>query len=88
MAIQEAYRSGNADEYRDWLIEEAHHYNLDAGRVRAMKAPVLVRVRTSELDRREFAVEANQDDKLSMTGTEKARADADRLEARGEIPTK
>jgi len=80
MAIQEAYRSGNADEYRDWLIEEAHHYNLDAGRVRAMKAPVLVRVRTSELDRREFAVEANQDDKLSMTGTEKARADADRLD--------
>lgn len=80
MAIQEAYRSGNADEYREWLIEEAHHYNLDAGRVRAMKAPVLVRVRTSALDRREFAVEANQDDKLSMTGTEKARADADRLD--------
>jgi len=80
MAIQEAYRSGSADEYREWLIEEAHHYNLDAGRVRAMKAPVLVRVRTSALDRREFAVEANQDDKLSMTGTEKARADADRLD--------
>ncbi|WP_062359733.1 defense against restriction DarA-related protein [Vreelandella aquamarina] len=80
MAIQEAYRSGSADEYREWLIEEAHHYNLDAARVRAMKAPVLVRVRTSALDRREFAVEANQDDKLSMTGTEKARADADRLD--------
>lgn len=80
MAIQEAYRSGSADEYREWLIEEAHHYNLDAGRVRAMKAPVLVRVRTSAIDRREFAVEANQDDKLSMTGTEKARADADRLD--------
>ncbi|HAR08024.1 MAG TPA: hypothetical protein DCR98_06380, partial [Cobetia sp.] len=80
MAIQEAYRSGNADEYREWLVEEAHHYNLDAGRVRAMKAPVLVRVRTSALDRREFAVEANQDDKLSMTGSEKARADADRLD--------
>lgn len=80
MAIQEAYRSGSADEYREWLIEEAHHYNLDAGRVRAMRAPVLVRVRTSTLDRREFAVEANQDDKLSMTGTEKARADADRLD--------
>lgn len=80
MAIQEAYRSGNADEYRGWLIEEAHHYQLDAERVRAMKAPVLVRVRTSALDRREFAVEANQDDKLSMTGTEKARADADRLD--------
>lgn len=80
MAIQEAYRSGSADEYRDWLVEEAHHYNLDTGRIKAMKAPVLVRVRTSQIDRREFAVEANQDDKLSMTGTEKARADADRLD--------
>lgn len=80
MAIQEAYRSGNADEYREWLIDESHHYNLDAGRVRSMKAPVLVRVRKSKLDRREFAVEANQDDKLSMTATEKARADADRLD--------
>ncbi|MCZ0926437.1 hypothetical protein L0636_00860 [Halomonas janggokensis] len=80
MAIQEAYRSGGADEYREWLEEEAHHYNLDTGRIKAMKAPVLVRVRTSQIDRREFAVEANQDDKLSMTGTEKARADADRLD--------
>ena len=80
MAIQEAYRSGSADEYREWLEEEAHHYNLDTGRIKAMKAPVLVRVRTSQIDRREFAVEANQDDKLSMTGTEKARADADRLD--------
>lgn len=80
MAIQEAYRSGSADEYREWLVEEAHHYNLDTGRIQAMKAPVLVRVRTSQIDRREFAVEANQDDKLSMTGTEKARADADRLD--------
>lgn len=80
MAIQEAYRSGTASEYREWLAEEAHHYNIDTGRVNAMRAPVLVRVRTSALDRREFAVEANQDDKLSMTGTEKARADADRLD--------
>lgn len=80
MAIQEAYRSGNADEYREWLAEEAHYYNIDPARVRGMKAPVLVRVRTSKMDRREFAVEANQDDKLAMTATEKARADSDRLD--------
>ncbi len=81
MAIQEAYRAGTADEYREWLIDEAEHFGLDPERVRGMKAPVLVRVRTSSVDRREFAVEANQDDKLTMTGTEKAKADADRLGA-------
>jgi len=80
MAIQEAYRAGTAEEYRDWLIEEAEYFGLDPERIRGMKAPVLVRVRTSSVDRRQFAVEANQDDKLTMTGTEKAKADADRLD--------
>jgi len=32
-----------------------------------MKKPVLVRIRTDEVDRFKFAVEANQDDKLAMT---------------------
>lgn len=80
MAIQEAYRAGTAEEYRVWLIGEAAFFGLDPERVRAMNAPVLVRVRTSSIDRRTFAVEANQDDKLSLTGTEKAKADADRLD--------
>ncbi|WMC11768.1 hypothetical protein PU634_05215 [Oceanimonas pelagia] len=81
MAIQEAYRTGKAEEYRQWLQEEAEFYGLNAGKVAAMKAPVLVRIRTSAIDRRQFAIEANQDDKLAMTGTEKAKADADRLDS-------
>ena len=80
MAIQEAYRNGDAGEYREWLESEADFYGLDAGKIKAMRAPVLVRVRTSSIDRRQFAIEANQDDKLAMTGTEKAKADADRLD--------
>lgn len=80
MALQEAYRAGTAEEYREWLISEAEYFGLSPERVRAMKAPVLVRVRTTDIDRRVFAIEANQDDKLTMTGSEKARADADRLD--------
>ena len=80
MALQEAYRAGTAEEYREWLIAEAEYFGLKPERVRAMKAPVLVRVRTTDIDRRVFAIEANQDDKLTMTGSEKARADADRLD--------
>lgn len=79
MAIVLAYRTGKAGEYRQWLEDEAGYFGLDAAQVKAMKQPVLVRVRTSDVDRQAFTVEANQDDKLSMTATEKARADAARL---------
>lgn len=79
MAIKQAYKNGMADEYRDWLIEEADYFGLDSGKIKSMRAPVLVRVRTQEVDRAAFAVEANQDDKLSLTATEKARSDAKRL---------
>ncbi|MBE0508857.1 MAG: hypothetical protein IBX50_19405 [Marinospirillum sp.] len=54
-------------------------YGFTAEKIRAMSQPVLVRVRTSKINRKEFAVEANQDDKLAMTATEKAKADAGRL---------
>lgn len=81
MAIKEAYRIGAADEYREWLVENAEYFGVDVGKINRMKAPVLVRVRKSAVDRVEFAVEANQDDKLAMTATEKARSDAKRLDA-------
>ncbi|POA45539.1 hypothetical protein C1893_23065 [Pseudomonas sp. MPR-ANC1] len=81
MAIREAYRIGKADEYREWLLEHADYFKVNASKIKSMKAPVLVRVRVSAVDRAEFAVEANQDDKLAMTATEKARSDAKRLDS-------
>lgn len=81
MAIREAYRIGQADEYRAWLFEHADYFKVSASKIESMKAPVLVRVRVSEVNRAEFAVEANQDDKLAMTATEKARSDAKRLDS-------
>ncbi|QLG96664.1 hypothetical protein HZF02_32625 (plasmid) [Pseudomonas yamanorum] len=81
MAIREAYRIGKADEYREWLLENADYFKVSAAKIQSMKAPVLVRVRISDVDRAVFAVEANQDDKLAMTATEKARSDAKRLDA-------
>ncbi|MGP9633777.1 hypothetical protein ACT3R7_11990 [Halomonas sp. AOP43-A1-21] len=79
LAIMEAYRLGMAGEYKAWLVEDAASYGLNPSQIAKMNAPVLVRVRTSSIDRATFAVEANQDDKLAMTATEKARADANRL---------
>lgn len=80
MAIREAYRIGQADEYREWLLENAEYFAVDPAKIQRMKAPVLVRVRKTEVNRVEFAVESNQDDKLAMTATEKARSDAKRLD--------
>jgi hypothetical protein len=80
MAVREAYRIGQADEYREWLLENAEYFGIDPAKIQRMKAPVLVRVRKTEVNRVEFAVESNQDDKLAMTATEKARSDAKRLD--------
>lgn len=80
MAIRLAYERGTAGEYRKFLIEEAEYFGLDAAKIEGMKHPVLVRVRTGDIDRRAFTVEANQDDKLTFTATERARTDAKRLD--------
>lgn len=80
MAVREAYRIGQGDEYREWLLENAEYFGIDPAKIQRMKAPVLVRVRKTEVNRVEFAVESNQDDKLAMTATEKARSDAKRLD--------
>ena len=80
MAIKLAYERGTAEEYRQWLIDDAEYFGLDADQIKGMQSPVLVRVRTSETDRQVFVVEANQDDKLTLTATEQARSDAKRLD--------
>ena len=80
MAIKLAYARDTAGEYRDWLIEESEYFGFKPEQVEAMKEPVLVRIRTTPIDRAQFAVEANQDDKLSFTATERAKSDAKRID--------
>lgn len=80
MAIKLAYERGTADEYREWLQEEAEYFGFKAGVVEGMKEPILVRIRKTPIDRAVFAVEANQDDKLSFTATERAKSDAKRID--------
>ncbi|MGA8882800.1 MAG: hypothetical protein WB445_04165 [Acinetobacter sp.] len=80
MAIQLAYARGQAEEYRQWLIEEAEYFGFSAVQAESFQQPILVRIRTSEVDRVQFTVEANQDDKLSFSATERAKSDAKRLD--------
>ncbi|WP_434058069.1 hypothetical protein [Acinetobacter thutiue] len=80
MAIQLAYERENADEYKQWLIDEAEYFGFNADAIARFKQPILVRIRTSDIDRIQFTVEANQDDKLSFSATERAKSDARRLD--------
>ncbi|WP_417212032.1 hypothetical protein [Acinetobacter venetianus] len=80
MAIQLAYERGQADEYKNWLIDEADYFGFTAEQVQGFKQPILVRIRTSDIDRVQFTVEANQDDKLSFSATERAKSDAKRID--------
>ncbi|WP_228268174.1 hypothetical protein, partial [Acinetobacter sp. TUM15113] len=80
MAIQLAYERGNAHEYKQWLIDEAEYFGFSSEQIEGFKQPILVRIRTSEVDRAQFTVEANQDDKLSFSATERAKSDAKRLD--------
>lgn len=77
MALQRAYQSGRAGKYVDWLKSQG--FNVDG-----LNAPVLVRVRQTPLDdagRVRFAQEANASPVLSMSASERAAADASRIDA-------
>lgn len=79
IAIKLAYTQGKAEDYREWIIENADYFGVNPETVAKMKQPVLVRVRKTDVDRAKFAVEANQDDKLSYSATERAKSDAKRI---------
>ncbi|MBQ9565181.1 MAG: zeta toxin family protein [Synergistaceae bacterium] len=79
LAIRQAYKTGGAEKYRAWLKENAERFGLDAAELDGMKAPVLVRERTGEVDRAQFAREANEASVSRMSRTEQAKADAARI---------
>ena len=77
LAIQQAYANGGpqADAYRSWL--GAQGYDVDG-----MKAPVLVRERTTPMDmpqRAAFAADAGASPVMATSAAERAAADAKKL---------
>jgi hypothetical protein len=80
MAIKKAYKEGNADKYKSWIIENAAKFGLDAADFENMEEPILVRERQTELDRVQFAKEANQSDLQAMSPLETAKTDAQAID--------
>lgn len=81
MAIRRVYQEGSekAQEYRQFVNEQAGKFGLDTDAVNMMQSPVLVRRNTSDMDRDEFARAANKPTAARMSTTEQAASDAKNL---------
>ncbi len=79
MGIIKAYQDGNADRYREYLIDHATEFGIPPEKVESMTAPVLVRRRLTKVDRVQFAKDSNISDLQEMAASEKAFVDADSI---------
>jgi len=79
MALQQAYKQGKAEHYKQHLIDNAASFGLDPEELKGMKTPVLVRARTSSLSdqqKAKFAKEANKSSVSALTAHEQAQEDS------------
>ncbi len=84
LALQLMYGRGKATSaaaksYRSWLKSNAGRFGLLQEEIEGMKAPVLVRERTSDVDRVNFVKEANVSSVAAMSASETARSDAEKM---------
>lgn len=81
IALKRAYEQNapSAQQYREFLFQNAQRFGIDPDSIRQAEAPVLVRIRRSDVDRRQFVVEANEGAVAAMSATEQAISDAERM---------
>lgn len=81
MAIRKVYQENGekAQEYRQFVNEQASKFGLDTDAVNMMQSPVLVRRNISDMNRDEFARAANKPTAALMSSTEQAATDAKNL---------
>lgn len=80
IALKRAYEADpEARGYRPWLAANASRFGLAPEAVAGMRRPILVRVSESPVNRAQVAREANVEAVASMSTSEQARIDADKL---------
>lgn len=82
IAIISAYKQGKADNYRQFIVNNAETYGFTPEYVNRFKQPVLVRLRKTEVDRAQFARDSNASDLQSMSAAETAWSDAEAVDQR------
>ena len=79
ISIVKAYTDGKADNYRQFLLDNADAYGFKPEFIARFKRPVLVRMRLTEVDRAQFARDSNASDLQSMSAAETAWVDAEQI---------
>ncbi|MEI7532873.1 MAG: sigma-70 family RNA polymerase sigma factor [Verrucomicrobiae bacterium] len=81
MGLRRAYERGlpSIEAYREKLIANAGKFGLDPEAIKAVKKPVLIRVRETLLDRKKFAEVANVSNVAPMREMEVAKKDASNI---------
>lgn len=77
MGIRQAYRTGNAEFYREWIKNNAKRFGLNPDEIDNIQNPVLVRERLTDVDRVLFTREANESSIAQMSASELSANDAD-----------
>jgi hypothetical protein len=82
IALRRVYAANGlkAQQYRTWLSENADRFGLAAEQIEGMRNPVLVRVRSTPVNRAEFARQANAPTVAAMSPREQALSDAARID--------
>jgi len=83
IALKRVYQGNpqKAEEYRQYLRDNALRFGLTPEAIDALPSPVLVRVRETPVDRAEFARQANAPTVAQMSPSEQARSDAARIDS-------
>lgn len=87
IALRRAYDSGKADEYKQWLVDNADRFGVDRAAIEKMANPILTRIGVEPYDRAEFARQANESSVAAMSSTEMAKSDAARMPDLSELST-
>lgn len=84
IAMQKMYKEGydSSLDYGEYLSENSDKFGIVARKMETMKSPILVRMRTNEVNRKQFVTEANVSSIAVMSTTEQAVVDAEKLNGR------
>lgn len=82
LAILKAYATGKAEEYKQYLFDNADRFGFSSADVQSMDKPVLVRYRITDMDRATFARDSNISDLQQMSAAESAWVDAEVMDDR------
>ncbi|MBI5258573.1 MAG: hypothetical protein HY855_18855 [Burkholderiales bacterium] len=87
IALARVYQANGqkAEDYRAYLRNNAAQFGLTPEAVAGMRNPVLVRIRTTPVNRAEFARQANASTVAQMSPAEQARSDAARIDAMDDL---